>query len=55
MRLTSDTHFQYADAEPVVRITLLGDGRISPVVSIVPLTAGPRPMHPHALARRPMR
>jgi hypothetical protein len=52
MRLTSDTHFQYADAAPAVHATLPGDRRLPSALPMVPITG---PNHPHALARRPMR
>jgi hypothetical protein len=55
MRLTSDIHFQYADAAPAVHVTLPGDRRLPSALPIVPFTGAPRPHHPHALARRPMR
>ena len=55
MRLTSDTHSQYTDAATAVHVTLLGGRRMPAILSIVPFTAGPRPNHPYALARRPMR
>jgi hypothetical protein len=55
MRLTSDTHFQYTDAAPTVHLTVLGGRRMPAYLSMVPPTPGPRPDHPYALARRPMR
>jgi hypothetical protein len=38
MRLTSDTHFQYADAAPAVRVTRPGDRRLWAALPIVPFT-----------------
>jgi hypothetical protein len=53
MRLSSETHFQYADAAPAVHVALLGDGRMPSPMPVIAPTGGTR--HPHALARRPMR
>ena len=54
MRLSSETHFQYADAAPVVPVTLLGHRRMPSLVLASNPTTGV-PNHPYALARRPMR
>ena len=49
MRLSSDTHFQYADAAPAVPVALLGNPWSMRTIGIVAFKGGPS--HPYALAR----